>query len=338
MTLNIAINGFGRIGRNVLRALAERQAKDINIVAINNVASLETSLHLFKYDTVRGIFKGDISSSDDEINIGFGPIKILSERNINNLDWNKQNVDIVFECTGKFNDRENAIRHIEAGAKKVIISAPGKNSDITVVFGVNHKLIKEEHKIISCASCTTNCLAPVLKILNDNIGIKNGFVTTIHSYTGDQSIVDRNHKDLFRARAAGQNIIPTTTGSANSIGLIIPDLLGKLDGISVRVPNSNVSLIDLTVNLVNETTVEEVNQLFLEFSKKIEFKNILSTNDLPLVSSDFNHNIHSAIFDLNQTKLINKKLLRTMAWYDNEWGFSNRMIDTALYLSLTNID
>ena len=220
----------------------------------------------------------------------------------------------------------------------MIISAPGKNSDITVVFGVNHKLIKEEHKIISCASCTTNCLGPVLKILNDNIGIQNGFVTTIHSYTGDQSIVDRNHKDLFRARAAGQNIIPTTTGSANSIGLIIPDLLGKLDGISVRVPNSNVSLIDLTVNLVNETTVEEVNQLFLEFSKKIEFKNILSTNDLPLVSSDFNHNIHSAIFDLNQTKLINKKLLRTMAWYDNEWGFSNRMIDTALYLSLTNID
>jgi len=338
MTLNIAINGFGRIGRNVLRALAEREAKDINIVAINNVASLETSLHLFKYDTVHGIFKGNISSSNDEINIGFGPIKILSERNINNLDWNKQNVDIVFECTGKFNDRENAIRHIEAGAKKVIISAPGKNSDITVVFGVNHKLIKEEHKIISCASCTTNCLAPVLKILNDNIGIQNGFVTTIHSYTGDQSIVDRNHKDLFRARAAGQNIIPTTTGSANSIGLIIPDLLGKLDGISVRVPNSNVSLIDLTVNLVNETTVEEVNQLFLEFSKKIEFKNILSTNDLPLVSSDFNHNIHSAIFDLNQTKLINKKLLRTMAWYDNEWGFSNRMIDTALYLSLTNID
>ena len=338
MTLNIAINGFGRIGRNVLRALAEREAKDINIVAINNVASLETSLHLFKYDTIHGIFNGDISSSDDEINIGFGPIKILSERNINNLDWNKQNVDIVFECTGKFNDRENAIRHIEAGAKKVIISAPGKNSDITVVFGVNHKLIKEEHKIISCASCTTNCLAPVLKILNDNIGIQNGFVTTIHSYTGDQSIVDRNHKDLFRARAAGQNIIPTTTGSANSIGLIIPDLLGKLDGISVRVPNSNVSLIDLTVNLVNETTVEEVNQLFLEFSKKIEFKNILSTNDLPLVSSDFNHNIHSAIFDLNQTKLINKKLLRTMAWYDNEWGFSNRMIDTALYLSLTNID
>ena len=338
MTLNIAINGFGRIGRNVLRALAEREAKDINIVAINNVASLETSLHLFKYDTIHGIFNGDISSSDDEINIGFGPIKILSERNINNLDWNKQNVDIVFECTGKFNDRENAIRHIEAGAKKVIISAPGKNSDITVVFGVNHKLIKEEHKIISCASCTTNCLGPVLKILNDNIGIKNGFVTTIHSYTGDQSIVDRNHKDLFRARAAGQNIIPTTTGSANSIGLIIPDLLGKLDGISVRVPNSNVSLIDLTVNLVNETTVEEVNQLFLEFSKKIEFKNILSTNDLPLVSSDFNHNIHSAIFDLNQTKLINKKLLRTMAWYDNEWGFSNRMIDTALYLSLTNIN
>ena len=338
MTLNIAINGFGRIGRNILRALAEREAKDINIVAINNVASLETSLHLFKYDTVHGIFKGNISSSNDEINIGFGPIKILSERNINNLDWNKQNVDVVFECTGKFNDRQNAIKHIEAGAKKVIISAPGKNSDITVVFGVNHKLIKEEHKIISCASCTTNCLAPVLKILNDNIGIQNGFVTTIHSYTGDQSIVDRNHKDLFRARAAGQNIIPTTTGSANSIGLIIPDLLGKLDGISVRVPNSNVSLIDLTVNLVNETTVEEVNQLFLEFSKKIEFKNILSTNDLPLVSSDFNHNIHSAIFDLNQTKLINKKLLRTMAWYDNEWGFSNRMIDTALYLSLTNID
>ena len=333
MSLNVAINGFGRIGRNVLRAIVERDVQDIKVVAINNVASLETSLHLFKYDTIHGIFKGEISSSQDEINIGLGPIKIFSERNIKNLDWKSQNVDIVFECTGKFNDKVNSINHIQNGAKKVIISAPGKNADITVVFGVNHKLIKKEHKIISCASCTTNCLAPVLKILNDNIGIKNGFVTTIHSFTGDQSIVDRNHKDLFRARAAGQNIIPTTTGSANSIGLIMPELKGKLDGISVRVPNSNVSLIDLTLNLVNESSLKEVNQLFIEFSKKEEFKNILSTNDLPLVSSDFNHNVHSAIFDLNQTKLIDKKLLRTMAWYDNEWGFSNRMIDTALYIS-----
>ncbi|MEQ8332219.1 type I glyceraldehyde-3-phosphate dehydrogenase [Nisaea sp.] len=334
MSVNVAINGFGRIGRLVLRALAESGRDDIKVVAINDLGPVKTNAHLLKWDSNHGRFPFDVTVVDDTIDYGKGPIKVTAERDPANLPHKELGVDIVLECTGLFTKREDAAKHIAAGAKRVIISAPGTGVDLTVVYGVNHDQITAEHTVISNASCTTNCLAPVAYVLNEAIGIERGYMTTIHAYTGDQPTLDTMHKDLYRGRAAASSMIPTTTGAAKAVGLVLPELAGKLDGTSVRVPMANVSLVDLKFVPKRDTSVEEVNAAIVKAAGG-KLKGILGTNDEPLVSIDFNHNPNSSTFDLSQTQVVEGKLVRVMSWYDNEWGFSNRMLDTTAAVAAT---
>ena len=329
MSVKVAINGFGRIGRNILRSIIENKNHNIKVVGINDLGPIETNAHLLKYDSVHGILDKDVIINGSDLNVGTGPIKVTSERNPENLPWKELDVDVVLECTGIFTSKEKAQQHIIAGAKKVLISAPASGVDLTVVYGVNHKKISNEHQILSNASCTTNCLAPLAYVLNKSIGIENGFMTTIHSYTGDQPTLDTMHSDLYRARAAAANMIPTSTGAAKAVGLVLPELDGKLDGVAIRVPTQNVSVVDFKFNSKKETSIEEINEA-IKIASENELKNILSFNDKKLVSSDFNHNPSSSIFHSDQTKVMNKKFVRILSWYDNEWGFSNRMCDTAL--------
>jgi len=329
MSVKVAINGFGRIGRNILRSIIENKNHNIKVVGINDLGPIETNAHLLKYDSVHGILNRDVIINGSDLDVGTGPIKVTSERNPENLPWKELDVDVVLECTGIFTSKEKAQQHITAGAKKVLISAPASGVDLTVVYGVNHKKISSEHQILSNASCTTNCLAPLAYVLNKSIGIENGFMTTIHSYTGDQPTLDTMHSDLYRARAAAANMIPTSTGAAKAVGPVLPELDGKLDGVAIRVPTQNVSVVDFKFNSKNETSIEEINEA-IKIASENELKNILSFNDKKLVSSDFNHNPSSSIFHSDQTKVMNKKFVRILSWYDNEWGFSNRMCDTAL--------
>ena len=329
MSLKVAINGFGRIGRNILRAIIENNYNQIKVVAINDLGPVSTNAHLLKYDTIHGKLEQDIIISGNSIDVGFGPIKVTSLRNPEDLPWKDLNVDIVFECTGIFTSKEKAELHLKAGAKKVLISAPSNEADITVVYGVNHEKINKDHVIISNASCTTNCLAPIALVLNNLVGIENGFMTTIHSYTGDQPTLDTMHGDLYRSRAAAGNMIPTSTGAAKAVGLVLPELNGKLDGVAIRVPTQNVSVVDFKFISEKHTSIEEINSEIKNFSNG-KLKGILGYNEEQLVSSDFNHNPLSSIFHADQTKVMNGNLIRVMSWYDNEWGFSNRMCDTAL--------
>ena len=329
MSVKVAINGFGRIGRNILRSIIENKNHNIKVVGINDLGPIETNAHLLKYDSVHGILNSDVIINGSDLDVGTGPIKVTAERNPENLPWKELDVDVVLECTGIFTSKEKAQQHITAGAKKVLISAPASGVDLTVVYGVNHKKISSEHQILSNASCTTNCLAPLAYVLNKSIGIENGFMTTIHSYTGDQPTLDTMHSDLYRARAAAANMIPTSTGAAKAVGLVLPELDGKLDGVAIRVPTQNVSVVDFKFNSKKETSIEEINEA-IKIASENELKNILSFNDKKLVSSDFNHNPSSSIFHSDQTKVMNKKFVRILSWYDNEWGFSNRMCDTAL--------
>ena len=332
MSVKVAINGFGRIGRNILRSIIENKNDNIKVVGINDLGPIETNAHLLKYDSVHGILNRDVIINGSDLDVGTGPIKVTSERNPENLPWKELDVDVVLECTGIFTSKEKAQQHITAGAKKVLISAPASGVDLTVVYGVNHKKISSEHQILSNASCTTNCLAPLAYVLNKSIGIENGFMTTIHSYTGDQPTLDTMHSDLYRARAAAANMIPTSTGAAKAVGLVLPELDGKLDGVAIRVPTQNVSVVDFKFNSKKETSIEEINEA-IKIASENELKNILSFNDKKLVSSDFNHNPSSSIFHSDQTKVMNKKFVRILSWYDNEWGFSNRMSDTALEMA-----
>lgn len=331
MAVRVAINGFGRIGRLVMRAIIESRRNDLEVVAINDLGPVETSAHLLKYDSIHGPLPTDVTVDGDTIDVGHGPIRVTAEREPDKLPWKDLGVDVALECTGLFNDRQAAARHIEAGAGKVLISAPAKDADLTVVYGVNHHLLGKDHKVVSNASCTTNCLAPVAQVLNQAVGIDKGFMTTIHSYTGDQRMVDTLHPDLRRARAAAVSMIPASTGAARAVGLVLPELDGKLDGTAVRVPTPNVSLIDLTFVAKRETTVEEVNDAVVEAAEG-RLKGVLGTVDLPLVSIDFNHNPLSSVFDLTQTQVVDGTFVRVLSWYDNEWGFSNRMSDTAVAL------
>ncbi|RLI93869.1 MAG: type I glyceraldehyde-3-phosphate dehydrogenase [Candidatus Altiarchaeales archaeon] len=327
--VKIAINGFGRIGRCVFKAAIND--KDIDFVAINDLTDAKTLAHLLKYDSVHGKIDVEVEAKKDAIIVDGEEIGILSERDPRNLPWNELGIDIVMECTGRFRDRESAEKHLSAGAKKVIISAPAKNPDITIVMGVNHeKYCPERHNIISNASCTTNCLAPVAKVLLENFGIKKGFMTTVHSYTTDQRLLDLPHKDLRRARAASLSMIPTTTGAAVATSLVLPELEGKLDGIAIRVPTPNVSLVDLVVETEKDTTIEEVNSTFKNAER--EMKGILKCSEEPLVSVDYNGSTYSAIVDLLSTNVIQGNLVKVLAWYDNEVGYSNRMVDMAKYV------
>jgi glyceraldehyde 3-phosphate dehydrogenase len=332
MAVKVAINGFGRIGRLVLRAIYESGRKDIEIVAINDLADVKTNAHLLKYDSVHGRFPGTVEAREGALVVNGDEIKALQERDPAKLPWGDLGVEIAFECSGVFTKRDDAAKHLTAGAKKVLISAPATDEDITVVYGVNHDQLKAEHKIVSNASCTTNCLAPVAHVLHEAIGIEHGFMTTIHSYTGDQRIVDTMHKDLHRARAAALNIIPTSTGAARAVGKVLPELKGKLDGTSLRVPTPNVSVVDFKFVAKRPTTVEEVNQA-IQAAAGNRLKGILGVYDEDLVSSDFNHDALSSIFALKETKVIDGTFVRVMSWYDNEWGFSNRMGDTALAMA-----
>ena len=329
MTLKVGINGFGRIGRMTLRSVIENNRKDLEIVAINNRGNAEISSFLLKYDTIHGKLNNKISHSDKSIIIDEKKIDMTHETDISKIDWKKNKVDVVLECTGKFNTNEKSKQHINSGAKKVIVSAPCKGA-INIVYGVNEKILKSSDQVISAASCTTNCLVPMVKVLDDNFGIERGFMTTIHSYTNDQRLLDNSHKDLRRARSAPNSMIPTTTGTTKSLGNVIPKLKGKVEGVSIRVPTSNVSLVEFVFSSNNSLSVEKINNSFLKASKS-ELKNILSTNNDQLVSSDFNHNPHSAIVDLSLTKVIDSKMAKVSAWYDNEWGFANRMCDLAVY-------
>lgn len=332
MTVKVSINGFGRIGRLVLRAIYESKRTDITVVSINDLASIETNAHLLKYDSVHGRFPCDVSVKGDKLVIDGHEILCTQIRNPEELPHGDLGVDIAMECTGIFVDRENAGKHLTAGARKVLISAPGKDEDITVVYGVNDDKLTADHKIVSNASCTTNCLAPVAYVLNEAIGIEHGFMTTIHSYTGDQNIVDTMHKDLHRARAGALNMIPTSTGAAKAVGKVLPELNGKLDGVAMRVPTPNVSVVDLKFVASRETSVEEI-QGAVKKAADGQLKGILGYYDEPLVSSDFNHDPRSSVFALNETKVMDGTLVRVMSWYDNEWGFSNRMADTAIKLA-----
>src|SRR5437762_4463732 len=328
MTVRVAINGFGRIGRNVLRAIAESGRKDIEVVGLNDLGPVETNAHLLRFDSVHGRFPGTVTVEGDSISLGDGKIKVSAERDPAKLPWKELGVDIALECTGIFTAKDKASLHLTAGAKRVLISAPAEGADLTVVFGVNHDKLTKDHKVVSNASCTTNCLAPVAKVLNDTVGIDKGFMTTIHSYTGDQPTLDTMHKDLYRARAAALNMIPTSTGAAKAVGLVLPELNGKLDGVSIRVPTPNVSVIDFKFVAKKPTSVEEVNGA-IERASRQELKGILSFTTSPNVSIDFNGDPHSSIFHMDQTKVMEGTLVRVMSWYDNEWGFSNRMTDTA---------
>lgn len=329
MTIRIAINGYGRIGRNILRAHYEKKLhSDIQIVAINDLGDIETNAYLTRYDTTHGKFPGEVSVSGSDLVVNGDKIRVVAERDPKKLPWKELNIDIVFECTGLFTSREKAGQHLEAGAKKVIISAPGTDVDATVVFGVNEDVLKSSDTIISNASCTTNCLANVVKPLHEAIGIVSGLMNTVHAFTNDQNLLDVYHSDMRRARSATQSIIPTKTGAAAAVGLVLPELNGKLDGFSVRVPTINVSVVDLTFEAKRDTTVEEVNEVIKKAAQG-PLKGILSYNEEPLVSIDFNHNSSSAIFDTVGTRVIGN-LVKILAWYDNEWGFSNRMLDVAV--------
>jgi glyceraldehyde 3-phosphate dehydrogenase len=330
MTVKVAINGFGRIGRNVLRAIVESGRTDIEVIAINDLGPVETNAHLLRYDSVHGRFPAEVKTGEDSIDVGRGPIKVTAERNPADLPWS--DVDVVMECTGIFTTPDKAKAHLENGASRVLVSAPLSNAlegEKTIVYGVNHETLTAEDKIVSNASCTTNCLSPVAKVLNDEIGIVKGFMTTIHSYTGDQPTLDTMHKDLYRARAAALSMIPTSTGAAKAVGLVLPELNGKLDGVAIRVPTPNVSVVDLTFEAARETSVEEINQA-IRAAADGKMKGILAYTDEKLVSSDFNHDPHSSIFHTDQTKVMEGTMCRILTWYDNEWGFSNRMSDTAV--------
>ncbi len=330
--VKVGINGFGRIGRLILRAILENYNNKIEVVAINDLGSIETNAHLIKYDSTHGIINEKITTSHDGFKIQNHNIKVFAEKDPVKIPWGKVGAEVVLECTGIFLDKKSAEKHIKGGAKKVIISAPGKEVDFTVVQGVNNKELKKEHNVISNGSCTTNCLAPVAMVLEKNFGIQFGYMTTIHSYTGDQKLLDTMHKDLRRARSTEGSMIPTSTGAAKAMSLVLPSLKGKLDGTAIRVPTPNVSLIDLTLVTEKEVTPENINQVMTNASKG-ELKGILDINEKPLVSKDFNHNAHSSIFDVTQTQVVKGKFSRVLSWYDNEWGFSNRMCDTAIQIA-----
>ncbi len=332
MTVRVQINGFGRIGRLVLRAIMEADRRDVEVVAINGTSNSKTMSHLFKYDSVHGRYKGEVKIEGDTMDVGRGPIRMTAERDPLKLPHREMNIDVVLECTGKFTTRDTAAAHLEAGAKAVLVSAPCDNADLTVVYGVNHHKLTKDHVVVSAASCTTNCLAPVAKVLHEVIGIERGFMTTVHSYTGDQLTLDATHKDLYRARAAALSLIPTKTGAAKAIGLVMPELDGKLDGSAIRVPTPNVSLIDLKFNASRKTTKDEINAAIRTASAQ-QLKGVLTFTDEPNVSIDFNHDPHSSIFHTMETKVIDGDFVRVMSWYDNEWGFSNRMIDVVVAMS-----
>ena len=334
MSIRVAINGFGRIGRNILRAIVESARDDIIVVGINDLGPVETNAHLLRYDSVHGKFPADVNVNGNNLDVGQGPIKVTSIRDPKELPWKELDVDISMECTGIFASREKASMHLDAGAKRVLVSAPASGVDLTVVYGVNHQKISKDHLVISNASCTTNCLAPIAMALNNGVGINQGFMTTIHSYTGDQPTLDTMHSDLYRSRAAAGNMIPTSTGAAKAVGLVLPELNGKLDGVSVRVPTQNVSVVDFKFNASRSTSVDEINNI-MKVSANGELKNILGFTDEPLVSSDFNHDSHSSIFHMDQTKVMDNTFVRVLSWYDNEWGFSNRMSDTAVAIGKT---
>ncbi|MCH7794893.1 MAG: type I glyceraldehyde-3-phosphate dehydrogenase [Proteobacteria bacterium] len=332
MAVRVGVNGFGRIGRLVLRAAMEAKRKDIVFVAVNDLGSAEANAHLLAHDSVHGPFPGKVSATRNAIKIGGQTVRVLAERDPAKLPWAELGVDIVLECTGLFTKREAAAQHLEAGAKKVLISAPSGDADIMVVYGVNDDKLRKKHRVISNASCTTNCLVPVAHVLDRTVGIKHGFMTTIHSFTGDQRTVDTLHSDPRRARAASVSMIPTSTGAARAVGLVLPKLKGKLDGTAIRVPTPNVSLIDLTIEAKKKTTVEAVNAAMVRAAQGNRLKGILTVNDEPLVSTDFNHDPASSIFDLTQTQVLDGTFVRVLSWYDNEWGFSNRMSDVAVAL------
>jgi glyceraldehyde 3-phosphate dehydrogenase len=329
MAVRVAINGFGRIGRNVLRAIAESGRKDIEVVGINDLGPVETNAHLLRFDSVHGRFPGTVTVEGDQISLGNGKIKVSAERDPAKLPWKALGVDIALECTGIFTAKEKAQAHLTAGAKRVLVSAPAENADATIVYGVNHDKLTREHLVVSNGSCTTNCLAPVAKVLNDTVGIETGFMTTIHAYTGDQPTLDTLHKDLYRGRAAAMSMIPTSTGAAKAIGLVLPELNGKLDGVSIRVPTPNVSVIDFKIVASRKTSKEEINEAMKRAAEQ-QLKGILGYTNAPNVSIDFNHDPHSSTFHMDQTKVQNGNFVRVMSWYDNEWGFSNRMADTAV--------
>ena len=329
MAVRVAINGFGRIGRNVLRAIAESGRTDVEVVAINDLGPVETNAHLLRFDSVHGRFPGVVKVDGDAIDVGAGPIKVTAVRDPNELPHKQLGVDIALECTGIFTARDKAAAHLKAGAKRVLISAPGEKADLTVVYGVNHDKLTPEHLVVSNASCTTNCLAPVAKVLNDAIGIETGFMTTIHSYTGDQPTLDTYHKDLYRARAAALSMIPTSTGAAKAVGLVLPELNGKLDGSAIRVPTPNVSVVDFKFSASRPTSAGEIADAVKRAAGQ-QLKGILGYTESPNVSSDFNHDPHSSIFHIDQTRVIGGTFVRVLSWYDNEWGFSHRMVDTAV--------
>ncbi|HLJ20553.1 MAG TPA: type I glyceraldehyde-3-phosphate dehydrogenase [Stellaceae bacterium] len=329
MATRIAINGFGRIGRLVLRALHEAKRDDIECVAINDLGSVTANAHLLKHDSVHGPFHGEIKTGDNWMDIGRGRISVIAERDPTKLPWKDLKVDVALECTGIFAKREAAAKHLQAGAKRVLVSAPADGADITVVMGVNNDQLSAKHEVVSNGSCTTNCLAPVAYVLQEGVGIEHGFMTTVHSYTGDQPTIDTLHKDLRRARAAALSMIPTSTGAAKALGLVIPALKGKLDGTAIRVPTPNVSLIDLAFTSARDTSAQEINELMVSAANSNRFRGILAVNKEELVSTDFNHNPASSTFDLTQTKVMGARFCRVLSWYDNEWGFSNRMVETA---------
>ncbi|MCB9931597.1 MAG: type I glyceraldehyde-3-phosphate dehydrogenase [Alphaproteobacteria bacterium] len=328
MAIRVAINGFGRIGRMVFRAAMESNRTDLEFVAINDLGSPKANAHLLKYDSVHGRLNQDVSVDGDTIRVGDRAVKVYAERDPKNLPWGELGIDVVMECTGIFTKREQAAMHLEAGAKKVLISAPATGADLTVVYGVNHDKIAPEHTVISNASCTTNCLAPVAHVLNQAIGIERGYMTTIHAYTGDQKLHDNLHSDMRRARAGALSLIPTSTGAARAVGEVLPELKGKLDGTAIRVPTANVSVVDLKFVPSRATTVDEINDAIRNAASN-QLAGVLGVNDEELVSCDFNHNTYSSVFDLTQTQTVEGTLVRVLSWYDNEWGFSNRMLDTA---------
>ena len=333
MAINVAISGFGRIGRLVLRSIIENKRKDINIVAINDLAPVETNAFLLSYDSIHGPLKEKVSINKGQMVVGKKRITVLKERDPKQLPWKKLKIDIVFECTGLFTSKDTASMHLTAGAKKVLVSAPCADADKTIVYGVNHESLTKKDTVVSNASCTTNCLAPVTKVLNDNFGIVHGYMTTIHSYTGDQKVLDTFHSDPRRARAAALSMIPTSTGAAKAVGLVMPELVGKLDGTAIRVPTPNVSLIDFKFVTKKKVTADAINNAMTKASKSKNLKGVLTVNSEPLVSTDFNHNPASSNFDLTQTQVIDGSFGRILSWYDNEWGFSNRMCDTAVVMS-----
>ena len=332
MAVRVAINGFGRIGRNILRAIYEAKRTDIEVVAINDLGPVETNAHLLRFDSVHGRFPGEVTVEGDSIDLGRGKIKVTAVRDPSALPWKDLGIDIAMECTGIFSAKAKASAHLTAGAKRVLVSAPSDGADATIVYGVNHDKLTRDHLVVSNGSCTTNCLAPVAKVLNDTVGIETGFMTTIHAYTGDQPTLDTMHSDLYRGRAAALSMIPTSTGAAKAIGLVLPELQGKLDGVAIRVPTPNVSVVDLKIVAKKNTTKEEINEAVKRAAAQ-ELKGILGTTSHPNVSIDFNHDAHSSTFAFDQTKVQGGNLVRVLSWYDNEWGFSNRMADTAVAMS-----